>query len=117
MAFADGGHGYTVGRDFVCPGQSLLPRTEKIESIEKASHGLKTMNELCDLFATMSSDDSNQEWYPVWQTIQTNPEPRIVLLRYKQVVQWLYGDLSFLGPIVTKNKTQDTTEYTVLEDR
>jgi len=71
-------------------------------------------NDLCDLFskATLESDVSTQ----VWLKIQTNPDPRIVLLRKKEVVQWLYGDTSFLPVIVKKNKTNDTKEYKVLED-
>jgi hypothetical protein len=44
-------------------------------------------------------------------------DPRIVLLRNIEVLQWLLGDLSFLGPIDTKNKTQDNKKYKVLEDK
>ena len=40
----------------------------------------------------------------------------IILLKEKEVVQWLFGDLSFLPPIEKKNKTQDTKKYKVLED-
>lgn len=41
---------------------------------------------------------------------------RIVLLKNKEVIQWLFGDLSFLPPIVKKNKTQDTKKLKELED-
>ena len=42
--------------------------------------------------------------------------PKIVLLQQKEVVQWLFGDLSFLPPIEKKNKTQDTKKLKDLED-
>jgi len=41
----------------------------------------------------------------------------IVLLRQKEVVQWLFGDLSFLPAIEKKNKTADEAKYKVLEDK
>jgi hypothetical protein len=43
--------------------------------------------------------------------------PGIVLLRQKQVIQWLFGDLSFLPEIQKKNKTTDEKTYKVLEDK
>jgi len=42
--------------------------------------------------------------------------PNIVLLRQKDVVQWLFGDLSFLPEIEKKNKTSDEVKYKALED-
>ena len=44
-------------------------------------------------------------------------DPKIVLLRQKEVVQWLFGDLSFLPSIEKKNKTSDEAKYKVLEDK
>ena len=44
-------------------------------------------------------------------------DPKIVLLRQKEVVQWLFGDLSFLPAIEKKNKTSDEAKYNVLEDK
>jgi len=43
-------------------------------------------------------------------------DDRIVLLRNPEVVQWICGDLSFLPPIVKKNKTHDTHALKLLED-
>ena len=40
----------------------------------------------------------------------------IVLLRQKEVIQWLFGDLSFLPEIEKKNKRSDNAKYKVLED-
>ena len=80
----------------------------------KKMASLEIENDLCELFskATLEPDISTR----VWLKIQTNPDPRIVLLRKKEVVQWLYGDLSFLPAIVKKNKTNDTKQYKELED-
>lgn len=44
-------------------------------------------------------------------------DTNIVLLRKKEVVQWLFGDLSFLPPIEKKNKKADKARYKVLEDK
>ncbi len=49
--------------------------------------------------------------------ISTIDNPNIVLLRQKEVVQWLFGDLSFLPAIEKKNKTSDEAKYKVLEDK
>jgi hypothetical protein len=42
--------------------------------------------------------------------------PKIVLLRQEEVVEWLFGDLSFLPEIEKKNKTQDTKKLKIHED-
>ena len=42
---------------------------------------------------------------------------KIVLLRQKEVVQWLFGDLSFLPTIEKKNKKKDDEQYKALEDK
>ena len=44
-------------------------------------------------------------------------DSKIVLLRQKEVVQWLFGDLSFLPAIEKKNKTSDAKKYKLLEDQ
>ena len=44
-------------------------------------------------------------------------DSNIVLLRHADVVRWLMGDLSFLPPIVVKNKTSDAVRYKDLEDK
>lgn len=43
--------------------------------------------------------------------------PKIILLRNKEVIQWLNGDLSFLPGIEQKNKTADQEKLKVLEDK
>ena len=48
--------------------------------------------------------------------IQVIEDDRIVLLRNKEVLQWLFGDMSFLPPIEKTTKTAHTKKYKVLED-
>jgi len=49
--------------------------------------------------------------------ISYNTNINIVLLRNTEVVQWLFGDLSFLETIEKKNKTNDEKKYKLLEDK
>ena len=49
--------------------------------------------------------------------VNKNTDKRIVLLRQKEVIQWLFGNLSFLPAITKKNKTEDEKKYKVLEDK
>ena len=44
-------------------------------------------------------------------------DEEIVLLKKREVIQWLFGDLSFLPAIEKKNKTADEAKYKVLEDK
>ena len=48
--------------------------------------------------------------------LSTVDNPKIILLRQKEVVQWLLGDLSFLPKIEKKNKTADEKKKKILED-
>lgn len=52
----------------------------------------------------------------VHRFVCSSKDTRIVLLRQKEVVQWLYGDFSFLPTIEAKNKSHDTKKYKLLED-
>ena len=51
------------------------------------------------------------------QYISKIENTNIVLLRQKEVVQWLFGDLSFLPEIIKKNKTSDDAKYKISEDK
>jgi hypothetical protein len=53
----------------------------------------------------------------VCEYIASNTNNNIILLRKKEVIQWLFGDLSFLPPIEKKNKTSDEVKYKVFEDK
>ncbi len=48
--------------------------------------------------------------------ILSHSDERIVLLKNKEVIQWLFGDLSFLPTIEAKNKTHDEKIYKIHED-
>jgi hypothetical protein len=50
------------------------------------------------------------------ELIESNLSEEVVLLRNRQVIMWLFGDLSFLPEIEKKNKTSDTKKYKLLED-
>ena len=52
----------------------------------------------------------------IYTYIQAHPNPNISLLRQKQVLQWLFDDISFLPPIENKNKTHDESQYKIHED-
>jgi hypothetical protein len=49
--------------------------------------------------------------------VEKHPEHPIVLLKNREVIQWLLGDLSFLPPIESKNKTTDEPKLKILEDK
>jgi len=53
----------------------------------------------------------------VYEYISSIDDSNINLLRIKEVVQWIYGDLSFLPSIENKNKKLDEEKYKVLEDK
>lgn len=49
--------------------------------------------------------------------INSNTNPSIILLRRKEVIQWIFGDLSYLPCVEKKNKTLDESKYKLLEDK
>jgi hypothetical protein len=53
---------------------------------------------------------------PLVEYISKISDERIILLRNREVIQWLFGDTSFLPPIEKKNKSQDTKKLKELED-
>lgn len=53
----------------------------------------------------------------VFDFIITNTDKRIILLRKKEVIMWLFGDLSFLPSIEKINKTEDEAKYKNFEDK
>jgi len=53
----------------------------------------------------------------VLEVIKKNTDSRIILMREREVIMWLCGDLSFLPQINKKNKTTDDPQYKVLEDK
>jgi hypothetical protein len=61
--------------------------------------------------------DINSVIKKVSEYISSNDDSNIFLLRNPEVIQWLFGDLTFLPPIDKKNKTSDEVKYKVLEDK
>lgn len=59
----------------------------------------------------------NTEIIKILQFIAVNDDKNIMLLRNENVIKWMFGDLSFLAPIQSKNKTSDAKEYKILEDK
>ena len=53
----------------------------------------------------------------ILEVIKKNTDSRIILMREREVIMWLCGDLSFLPQINKKNKTTDDPKYKVLEDK
>jgi hypothetical protein len=49
--------------------------------------------------------------------ISKNKDESIILLRNKEVIQWIFGDLSFLPAVASKNKTKDKKSLKILEDK
>jgi hypothetical protein len=49
--------------------------------------------------------------------IASNTNSKIILLRQKEVIQWLHGDLTFLPSIENINKTLDQKLYKTMEDK
>jgi hypothetical protein len=50
-------------------------------------------------------------------TFIKNTNGNTPLLREREVVQWIFGDLSFLPEIEKKNKTRDDEKLKILEDK
>lgn len=61
--------------------------------------------------------DMNPHIESICNYIYSNTNSKIVLLRHKEVIQWLHGDLSFLPSIKNINKTLDQKLYKTIEDK
>lgn len=55
--------------------------------------------------------------YKIHDCIESFDNDKITLLKNIEVIQWLFGDLSFLPEIEKKNKTEDDKKYKILEDK
>lgn len=91
---------------------SSLPTPAPIKIVRRKSVDLDQIN---DKLAGMKLEEKS-ELQQIVDKVATIEDSRIVLLRNKEVIQWLLGDLSFLPPIEKKNKTTDEKKYKVLED-
>ena len=87
-------------------------------------------NQLCDAFTNKNiiapvlepkvdaktDVKTNNDTIKFLEYVSKIDNPKIILLREEEVIQWLFGDLSFLPEIEKKNKTADEAKYKVLED-
>lgn len=64
-----------------------------------------------------SASSVEMEVTRVLEFISKIDDTKVLLLRQKEVIQWLFGDLSFLPSIDKKNKTADEAKYKALEDK
>ena len=79
-------------------------------------HSRRIPNEK-DITCNASDTDINSVIKKVSEYISSNGDSKIFLLKNQEVIQWLFGDLTFLPPIDKKNKTSDEVKYKVLEDK
>lgn len=89
----------------------------KVELVEKnqiTSINLKKETNLEITVAKYNIDFIVQNLY---EYITSKQNEKIMLLRKKEVIQWLFGDLTFLLPIEKKNKKSDELKNKILEDK
>ena len=106
-----------------------LEKKMKIDAIQKEKQAkleavkLEKKMKTDDIQAKLDAEQTEQQKQILLQVtafmtfLSTVDNPKIVLLRFKEVVQWLFGDLSFLPKIEKKNKTADEKKYKILEDK
>jgi hypothetical protein len=61
-------------------------------------------------------EDTNNIIDKIHDIICKNTDDSIILLKKKEVIKWIFDDLSFLPKIEKKNKTTDNSKYKKLED-
>jgi hypothetical protein len=94
---------------------SSVQEPVEVECHSGAGKDDNSLEELTDKIKTLSLKEKTII-DKVYDYIQIIPDTRIVLLRIREVIMWLFGDLSFLPLIEKKNKTTDTKKYKLLED-
>ena len=88
------------------------------QDVKQASSVLSTTNNIILVLEPKidAKTDVNTNNIKFLEYVSKIDNPKIILLRKKEVIQWLFGDLSFLPEIEKKNKTADGAKYKVLED-
>ena len=87
------------------------------ETVTKTTVTKKTATKKIAVTNTAISPPSEMAISQFLQFISTVKNDKISLLRQKEVVQWLFGDLSFLPAIEKKNKSADEACYKIHEDK
>ena len=93
---------------------------EKLAKKAKAEAKKQAKQEKAEEEKQQTIEAQNQKVYNVTRFMDFMSkieDPNIVLLQKKEVVQWLFGDMSFLPEIIKKNKTTDEKKYKILEDK
>ena len=110
----------TVQTSLIRPLKVKRPVTKRKESGPKES-GPKESDEKQEKQDEKEKDPQEEKGLQgmaqqVVERMSMITSPHIMLLKNKTVIQWLYGDTSFLPPIVSKNKTADITKRKAQED-
>ena len=91
----------------------VIDLTDEKTEVTEATEA--TEAEVIDL--TDATDEEHESMLQhVINKMKENTNQDIHLLKDPTVIQWLYGDMSFLPPIQSKNKTRDTVVLKKLED-
>lgn len=85
---------------------------KKIDETNKTNEAIEAV-EAIEAITVIKMAEINQ----ICEFIANIKDSRIVLLRIREVIMWLFADLSFLPPIEKKNKSNDIPKYKVLEDK
>lgn len=101
----------------ICKQEGHNKRTCKImtKTVLELTTDTKSDIKYCAAIAVEHAMDSNI--VKVCEYIASIDDDSIVLLREKTVIQWLFGNLTFLPPIEKKNKSADEIKYKILEDK
>jgi len=111
-------------------GTKCKPKTNKQDMIDLIQHHVASIpasqttpvltpkNEAESKTPVKSEPEMNSACIEkVYEYVASNANSNIILLKNKEVIRWLFGDLSFLPPIEKKNQTLDELKYKALEDK
>ena len=93
---------------------------EKLAKKAKAEAKKQAKQEKAEEEKQQTIEAQNQKVYNVTRFMDFMSkikDPNIILLQKKEVVQWLFEDMTFLPEIIKKNKTADGNQYKILEDK
>lgn len=84
--------------------------------LEKLCNDFSNKNTIVTVLELKIETNETNETIKFLEYVSKIKNPKIILLMKKEVIQWLFGDLSFLPEIKKKNKTSDKKKYKDLED-
>jgi hypothetical protein len=83
---------------------------------KKSSEALETKNDLKVNLLKKVVSNMSSIIEKICEYIASIDNDNIRILRSKEVIHWIFGDLSFLSNITEKNKKHDNEQYKILED-